>query len=832
KGCTHIAKAPCCGNGTVEGAEECDGGGSGTPACTGECKAAPVALGFAKPDNGMVEVAPLGSGLLALAWRGWTGAGNALDYGVWLALVGGDGVLRRGPVKVNQTAIDSRFLPHERGQLALSVNGANVIVAWAEPGWYGVNQNEKNYKLNVRAYDALLAPAEWATAVAGSYNPSGGIALSPRADGKGWLVCWQAQAYDGNGKFAGKSPTCAFVLAASPLSPVPVPLGSLLAPTDEANGIGLAPQLPTGFLLLLTRKTQVGLREVLLQRLSAAGVPQGTPLLIHSGANAGYFIDAVAADGAGKLAYGKDKEVRIVEEGQVVATVMPDSKASRIDDVRAAPGGGWLVSTTQTWEGSAPANRSDVRLVRIGTDLKVGPATSPVAELRHDQFSGRLATDGGGREALVWTGFDPARGHEVVWLRVGVGACVQANPCMAGKSAGGVCVAGPLADGTTCAGPGWCAPVGTCATGVCQAKPLADGATCPAADACELPGKCTAGACGGKQAVACPDIGACGKGSCDMVQGCVVTPACCGNGKLDPGEDCEPEGKHAFVCTPQCRFGAFLPKDTAAVPASVGQDDDQMPVMITQAPGAHFVSVAQDGGLKASGTLPGGGTVARRVGPAAHGAGAFALGQVVEFVETAKPCGNSCCVLGEQQGQAWTVPPAGGSSDANLGGGGSGAIAVAAVHGALARGEARLDGKLWITRKLVGQPVSTLFDGIGVAGGGCTCECNGKQVKQLLRLGLGVSGAVRWASSRFEWGGAPWSSWDLQTGVVDQTTGKAALVDLPLDIPSQSKWENGWTLYGFSTGHAQRGMQAAVAGQDDSYVVFVRESGNRVFHLP
>ncbi|MSP93595.1 MAG: hypothetical protein EXR79_17685, partial [Myxococcales bacterium] len=374
KGCTYAAKAKCCGNGVAEAGEECDGGGVPTVACGKTCKAVAVPLGFAAPDQGTVESVAFGSGLVALAWRGWSGSGDGIDYGIWLALVGVDGSLRRGPVKVNQTAIDSRFVPYDRGAIGLGVVGGKVAVYWGEPGWYGGTGSTTIHKLNARVYDGLLAPADWATTIAPSYYPGGNLGVVPRLDGSGWFACWQGQTFDGNGSSSKKIPGCAMLPVSAPTTPKPIEVSSILAPTDEPLAVAVAPQSPSGYFLLLSRKTQAGLREVVLQRLGAEGALQGSPVVLHSTQNGGYFVGAAATDIAGRLAWVKGKDIKIVEGGLVIASLTPDPSASKIDDIRPRSDGGWTVATSQSWDSTVPANGADVRNLHIGADLK---ATTP-----------------------------------------------------------------------------------------------------------------------------------------------------------------------------------------------------------------------------------------------------------------------------------------------------------------------------------------------------------------------------------------------------------------------------------------------------------------------
>jgi len=132
--------------------------------------------------------------------------------------------------------------------------------------------------------------------------------------------------------------------------------------------------------------------------------------------------------------------------------------------------------------------------------------------------------------------------------------CASTNPCVSNGTCGTnhICTAGmPLANGTTC-------PSGVCENGVCTVQSCAGQAKCTACmgGLCDGAGACKASTCGD----GCVDMAA-GE-QCDPPNGTTCAANCkfnsvCGNGVLDPGEQCDDGNKFNLDgCDSSCKYEA------------------------------------------------------------------------------------------------------------------------------------------------------------------------------------------------------------------------------------------------------------------------------------
>ena len=118
-----------------------------------------------------------------------------------------------------------------------------------------------------------------------------------------------------------------------------------------------------------------------------------------------------------------------------------------------------------------------------------------------------------------------------------VGGCDDGAPCtVTDQCVGTVCTAGPPKD---CDDDNVCTKDACNVVGECEHTALAG--ACDDGDSCTEGETCTGGLCQGGQPVDCDDGSQCTEDSCDDEKGCLHVPfaPCCGNGILEPGEECD-----------------------------------------------------------------------------------------------------------------------------------------------------------------------------------------------------------------------------------------------------------------------------------------------------
>lgn len=151
--------------------------------------------------------------------------------------------------------------------------------------------------------------------------------------------------------------------------------------------------------------------------------------------------------------------------------------------------------------------------------------------------------------------------------------CASTNPCISDGTCGAsnTCTAGsPVTDGTACTG-------GTCQNGTCVASSCTGLAKCTVCSSgfCDGSGTCKASSCGD----GCVDAS---KGEqCDPPNGTTCDATCktvsgCGNGTLDPGEQCDDGNTFDLDgCDSSCKYEVVARMDNVAIsgnqaPASMG----------------------------------------------------------------------------------------------------------------------------------------------------------------------------------------------------------------------------------------------------------------------
>ncbi|MBR58226.1 MAG: hypothetical protein CMH54_09415 [Myxococcales bacterium] len=133
-------------------------------------------------------------------------------------------------------------------------------------------------------------------------------------------------------------------------------------------------------------------------------------------------------------------------------------------------------------------------------------------------------------------------------------ACLDTDLCNGSESCqAGVCTAGTAVDCSGQLNPclaTTCNPV----TGGCDSQ-LDDGTACEDGDLCNGPETCQAGECTDGSPVVCePASGVCEQNSCNATSGVcelLTVGNCCGNGVVEPGEECD-DGGPTNACTAVC----------------------------------------------------------------------------------------------------------------------------------------------------------------------------------------------------------------------------------------------------------------------------------------
>jgi cysteine-rich repeat protein len=136
-----------------------------------------------------------------------------------------------------------------------------------------------------------------------------------------------------------------------------------------------------------------------------------------------------------------------------------------------------------------------------------------------------------------------------------LGACDDSNACTEGDS---------CSDGTCSGTPVDCDDDNVCSDDSCDTDTgcvnIANAVACNDGNSCTEDDVCADKSCGG-QAIVCNDGEICTDDSCDPDSGCVyemVVP-CCGNGQVDPGEECD-DGNHQSGdnCSADCESEKFV----------------------------------------------------------------------------------------------------------------------------------------------------------------------------------------------------------------------------------------------------------------------------------
>ena len=135
--------------------------------------------------------------------------------------------------------------------------------------------------------------------------------------------------------------------------------------------------------------------------------------------------------------------------------------------------------------------------------------------------------------------------------------CTQTDSCIAGNCSGGNPVICNALD--QCHDPGVCNP----GTGFCSNPNKPDGTACDDGLFCTVLDACVTGVCGSATSRDCSDGSGCTQDACNETLGiCENDPiagACCGDGSLNPGEECDEGGANSDAPNATCRSDCSLP---------------------------------------------------------------------------------------------------------------------------------------------------------------------------------------------------------------------------------------------------------------------------------
>lgn len=538
-GCVHSATPDCCGNGLVEVGETCDEKDS--PACKSDQCATSASTLWPTVGGGGHVVACGRSGTCGLGSFDAAGDGECGSEGIFSVrrLTPGGRVGGAGWALGSKSALALGF-DDQTGGVVIRPSAANskqlelVTIGDEQPGSSATPLHTND----------------------STFGGGANIVALLRATGSYW-VAWRQVYASGAEDLRVRR----FSLSGGPLGGTQAVAAS--TNVDQRTDLFLAHTPATGVCLFWRQEAaDNSAASVWRACLGELGQASGAAVMVTSLPGPGvvdfYSASSVSGNrvvllgwGAGALSDGDELGIRafvVGAAGDLVGQYQVNSKitGNQTDPVgfESAPG-----DLTVFWQHSSNVGKQVLeRVLRIDSGAALTDERVIYDGADGDSIGLKLEVSERGNGWLVFRAEGPPQTVRTYAVRT---RCYADDPCVIGnpEESGGCSLSAAtpgqacVTEQADCVSGRTCTEEQSCAGGV--AEP--DGISCKPDGAATLDaGDCVSGACVGAPAP-CPVDTACTEWAWSPVDGCQLSTKCCGNGDVDPGEECD-EGVDSPWC--------------------------------------------------------------------------------------------------------------------------------------------------------------------------------------------------------------------------------------------------------------------------------------------